>query len=206
MAQEMSKSFSTAIETGDVDRLGELLGEDPALATRPIPYFDNPKVQLPPLHLVCDAVFRGFYPGERALAAANLLLDHGVDANEVYAKSGDSYLIAAASLGAELVGLRLLKADADVQVRGLFGATALHWSALMGLDQLSSALLRAGAEIDLEDRKYKCTPLQWALHEWTEGAKPNHEGLRRACTVLIAAGARVPAGMPPELGEPPAEP
>ena len=59
---------------------------------------------MPPLHFVCDAVFRRLVTQEQALAMANVLLEAGVDADRVYAESGDTFLIAAASLGAERVG------------------------------------------------------------------------------------------------------
>lgn len=85
-----------------------------------------------PLHYVCDLVFRGLVGQEQALELADVLLAAGVDVDLAYARSADTFLIAAASLGAEDVASRLVERGADVTRRGLFGAPALHWAALMG--------------------------------------------------------------------------
>ena len=69
---------------------------------------------MPPLHFVGDAVFRGLASQDAALAMADVLLEAGVDPDRAYARSGDTFLISAASLGAQAVGLRLVERGAAV--------------------------------------------------------------------------------------------
>ncbi|MEM7306579.1 MAG: hypothetical protein AAF682_07910 [Planctomycetota bacterium] len=190
----MTEAIRASIESADADALRSLVEADPRLADADVAWGEGGKNVVPPLHFVCDAVFRGLADQEQALAMADVLLAAGVDPARAYAKSGDTFLIAAASLGAQSVGLRLVARGVDVGARGLFGATALHWSAIMGLDRLAGALLAAGAELELLDEQYDCTPLQWALHGWSEGTNGDRDGIPRVARVLVGAGARVPAG------------
>lgn len=188
----MSDEIERAIEAADVEALRTRVAEEPVRASAEVRCGAQRQHAIPPLHLVCDVVFRGRATQEQALEMADVLLDAGVDPELAYAKSGDTFLIAAASLGAERVGERLVELGADVRPRGLFGATALHWAAMLGLDRLARALLESGAELELRDSKYDCTPLQWALHGWGEGANGNREGIPRVTAVLVEGGARVP--------------
>ena len=126
----MTDVIRAVIEAGDADALESLVAADSALVDADVTFGPAGKHAVPPLHYVCDAVFRELATQEQALAMANVLLDAGVDPERSYARSGDTFLIAAASLGAELVGLRLVEAGVDVTPRGLFGATALHWAAI----------------------------------------------------------------------------
>jgi hypothetical protein len=197
----MTDAIRTAIEAGDVEGLRALVAADASLAVADVTWGEDKKIVLPPLHLVCDAVFRGLLTQERALALTNVLLGSGVDPEQAYAKSGDTYLIAAASLGAESVGLRLVEAGADVTKRGLFGATALHWAAYCGLEHLTRALVKAGGALELVDERYDCTPLQWVLHGWTTGSGGGRDGLARAARALVELGARVPASELERLGK-----
>jgi len=196
-----SKAIRSAIEAADADALETLVAAEPALADADIRFGENDKNVVPPLHYVCDVVFRKLVTQEQGLALADVLLEAGVDPERAYAKSGDTFLIAAASLGAERVGERLVDRGADVTPRGLFGATALHWSAIMGLDGLARELIRAGAELELADDEYDCTPLQWALHGWTAGTNGRREGLPLVAGVLVEAGARVPQDAAAELAK-----
>ena len=197
----MTDVIRIAIEAADADALRALVAADPALAAENVTWGEGGKNVVPPLHFVCDAVFRGLATQDQALAMADVLLDAGVDPDLAYARSGDTFLIAAASLGAESVGLRLLERGADVARRGLFGATALHWAALMGLDRLTRALAAAGTELELADTRYDCTPLEWALHGWTEGTSGQRDGIPRAARALVELGARVPPNAAEELTE-----
>lgn len=184
------------LEAGDVQALAALVARVPGAARALVRWGAGGKNTVPPLHFVCDCVFRGLIDQVTARALAEVLLAAGVDPAETYAKSGDTYLIAAASLGAEEVGLRLLEAGAGVTARGLFGATALHWAALMGCPRLAAGLLEAGAELELLDDEYQCTPLQWTYHAWTTDGESARSGPPRALAatarVLVRAGARVP--------------
>ena len=113
----------------------------------------------------------------------------GADVDARHEYHGDTPLIAAASLLVEDVGLRLVEAGADVSVRGLFGATALHWSAMHGLARLAGALISAGADIRRSDSEHDGSPLGWAVHGWKE----NKPGVPRTqpdvARLLVAAGA-----------------
>ena len=188
----MTDAIRIAIEAADVDGLRAQVVRDPALADADVTWGEGGKNVVPPLHFVCDAVFRGLATQDQALAMADVLLNAGVDPERPYAKSGDSFLIAAASLGAESVGLRLVEDGVDITRRGLFGATALHWAAMMGLDRLSRALVECGAELELVDTRYDCTPLQWALHGWQQGTGGQRDRIPRVVSLLVSRGARVP--------------
>ena len=114
----MTEAIREAIESADVERLRALVTENPSWADADVTWGDGGKNVVPPLHFVCDAVFRGLANQDQALAMANVLLDAGVDPELEYAASGDTFLISAASLGAESVGLRLLEAGVDVTPAG----------------------------------------------------------------------------------------
>ena len=188
-----------ALEAGDADALRALVAADPALRDADVRFGPDDRHAVPPLHYACDLVFREVVSQEQGLALAEVLLAAGVDADRVYAKSGDTFLIAAASLGAEGIGLRLLEHGVDIHGRGLFGATALHWAAFMGADRLAGALAAAGGELELRDVQHECTPLEWALHAWTDGTNGSREGVPRAARALVARGARVPADAAAQL-------
>lgn len=173
-----------AIESGDVRRLKELLTSDPSRAHTKVEWGPNNKNVVPPLHYCCDAVFRKLCTQEQALALADALIGAGADIHQSYAKSGDTFLISAASLGAEDIGLRLVELGADVHAQGLFGATALHWSAFMGLPRLVKALVKAGAPTDLKDRENDTTPLGWAQYAWKEGCN-GHRDQVPLCAELL---------------------
>lgn len=173
-----------AIEAGSAEEVLALLEADPSLAQTDIVWGPNGKNVVPPLHYCCDMVFQKRCSQEHALAMANALIDAGADIHQSYAKSGDTFLISAASLGAELLGLRLVELGADVHAQGLFGATALHWSAFMGLPRLTAALIEAGAPTDLPDKNYGSTPLGWAQHAWTEGCNGTRDSVP-ACAELL---------------------
>jgi len=190
----MTEAIKTAIDAGDVDALRALVAADRALADADVRFGPDDKHAVPPLHYVCDAVFRKAATQEQGLAMADVLLAAGVDPERAYAASGDTFLIAAASLGAQLVGLRLVERGVDVHPRGLFGATALHWSAHLGLDRLAEALANAGSDLELADAKYDCTPLEWTLHAWSSGTYVDRAGLPRVARVLVGRGARIPDG------------
>ncbi len=173
-----------AIEAADAALVKKLLATDPKLANVDIHFGPDGKNHVPPLHYVCDVVFRKLCSQGQALEMGNVLIDAGVDIHDVYAKSGDTFLIAAASLGAEDLGVRLVELGADVRAKGLFRATALHWSAMMGLPRLAAALIDAGAETELADATHKSTPLEWAQHAWNEGTNGNRDGIPAVAALL----------------------
>lgn len=180
--------FRTTIETGDVVALQELLAAVPGSANAPIRWGKNDGILTQPLHFVCDKVFDGTLPIERAVLLARALIEAGADIDH---QNGDP-LNAAASLGATEVGLLLLDAGARPDLRGLFGETALHWAATTGNAVLVQRLLETGAPVDVKDDKWEATPLGWALHGWGEPPPPGNHGHHREVVVyLVRAGAAV---------------
>jgi len=193
------KRLLAIVEQADVEALQQLIDAAPSSATVCLPCGNS---ELPALHLVCDAVFRGLITDEQGEQLARILLDAGEDVDRAFARSGDTFLISAASLGAERVGLLLLSRGADPHPKGLFGATALHWAALMGCVDLVGALVDRGAGVELRDAKYSCTPLEWALHSWEEGTPGPRARLPDVVRRLRAAGAAVPQAAKERLQRP----
>jgi hypothetical protein len=57
----------------------------------------------------------------------------------------------------------LLEKGADINCRGFFGASGLHWAAINGHKPLVNFLVAHGADIHLRDEEFHSTPLGWAL-------------------------------------------
>jgi ankyrin repeat protein len=74
----------------------------------------------------------------------------------------------------------LIQAGADVNSRGDFGNTPLHYAVFEG-DEYSTpivrALLAAGADPNLTDKRSGSTPLKWAQRE-------HHDGLNESIRLL----------------------
>jgi hypothetical protein len=184
---EMSMDVRTAINNGDAAALRQLLSEDSSRANELICWG---KCQTHPLHYISDMLFDGTLQKGKELPLVDALVQAGADIN--FNKNGKSEtpLIGAASLGAEEVGLRLLDAGARPELRGLFGETALHWSALLGEDRLTSRLIE-GSDVDLKDEKYGSPPLGWAIQGWSNPPAGNHGRQHEVVALLVAAGANV---------------
>ncbi len=74
----------------------------------------------------------------------------------------------------------LIQAGADVNSRGDFGNTPLHYAVFEGDEYsvpLVKALLAAGADPNLTDKRSNSTPLKWAQRE-------HHDGLGEAIRLL----------------------
>ncbi len=56
----------------------------------------------------------------------------------------------------------LAEAGADLDARGYFGASALHWAALNGREAVVRWLIEAGAQLGQRDPKFDATPAGWA--------------------------------------------
>jgi len=118
------------------------------------------------------------------------LIEAGADLDFQVDGKGDTPLIGAASLGAEDVGLALLDAGAESQLRGIFGETALHWAAMLGEDRLVNRLVER-SDLNLKDKKYNSPPLGWAIHGYFNPPAGNKGEQREVVALLVAAGARV---------------
>ena len=188
-----------AIEAGDAAGLRVVLQGDPDAANADV-RCGNGHVQ--PIHLVCDARFRHRFDDRVSVELLDVLLEAGADPRVTTAPHGDSLLIGAASLNAELVALRLLEVGADARTRGLFGATALHWAALQGHERLVPRLVEAGADVHLRDRQYRSTPIGWAVHAWCEGSQGDRDRLPGVVRMLRGFGGEVEPGHLERIGAP----
>jgi hypothetical protein len=76
------------------------------------------------------------------------------------------------------------------------GQTGLHWAAHGGHVDAVRALLRRHAPVDVKDERFSGTPLDWALHGWsdrkTDAAANN--SYHEVVTLLVAAGSPVEPG------------
>lgn len=197
----MIEQLQAAIEGGDDVALHALLAEQPSLANATIHWGEGGKNGSVPLHYVSDMQFEGPLAAERALPLVEILLAAGASINAPHERHGDTPLIAAASLYAEAIGKRLIQAGADVHARGLFGATALHWAALCGLEDLAAALIDAGADVELRDAEHEGTPADWAYHGWSGGGpRDRHRNQPRVVALLAAAGACIDSVNRDDLG------
>lgn len=184
--------IKTAIETMDAGALRRLLAEDPARADRLITWGEDKgqRILTHPIHYISDVLFN--YPAKkgRELDLVAALIDAGADINFQSAPRTDTPLIGAASLGAEDVGLELLRAGARTEIVGVFGETALHWAAHLGEARLAAGLIPC-SDLSFKDEKFGGTPLDWTLHGWRK-APPGSVGQHRAVVaLLVAAGAKV---------------
>ena len=184
----------TAIQNGDAAAPRQLLAEDSSRANELIRWGESKPCFTHPLHFISDMLFEGTLAQGMEIPLVDVLLVAGADLDfqrsREDGKKGDTPLIGAASLGAEDVALRLLAAGAKPDLRGMFGETALHWTALLGLDRLAAGLIR-GSNVNLRDEKYNSPPLGWAIHGWCDPPAGNHSRQREVVALLVAAGASV---------------
>ncbi len=64
--------------------------------------------------------------------------------------------------GQTAVAALLLERGADVNAKGVFGATALHWAAINGHKDTVAFLVAQGANLTVRDTKFDSTPAEWA--------------------------------------------
>ena len=72
------------------------------------------------------------------------------------------------------------------------GETGLHWAAFTGRVDIVKQLLERKVLLDVRDKRFGGTPLEWALHAWNEpplGAE--HERYYEVVALLASAGATV---------------
>ena len=94
-------------------------------------------------------------------AAAGLGLQHALEV--VWdPEAVDEAFVLACRNGHTEVARVLLARGADVNARGFFAATALHWAAINGHEETVRFLLAAGADPALRDEEFDSDALGWA--------------------------------------------
>lgn len=183
-----------AIRNGDAAALRCLLSEDASRANTLIHWGKHDCIHTHPLHFVSDMLFEGTLKRGTELPLIDALIEAGADLDfqreREDGKKSDTPLIGAASLAAEEVGLRLLEAGAQPELRGIFGVTALHWAAFLGEDRLTARLIQ-GSDINLRDERYHSPPLGWAIHGCYNPPPGNQGRQREVSALLVRAGAAV---------------
>jgi hypothetical protein len=179
-------TIQTAIDAGDAEGLNRALASFPGGANELISWGPGGKNVTHPLHYVSDMVFEKAISERVALGLVDALLKAGSDVNH---KQNETALHAAASLGTEEIGLRLIDAGAHPDVPGSFGETPLHWAAHQGQARLVARLLAAGAKTDIEDTRYGATPLGWARHGLANRLPGSSSGHDEAIALLERPGA-----------------
>ena len=177
------------LETQDAHALSHLLARQPHLTNAPVVEGDHAPH---PIHAVCDRVFDGRLESAKGLDFANALISAGADLDAIHPGNGDTLLISAISLSCPAIAHRLLDKGANPDPRGVFGATALHWAAIMGMPDLVKRLIDHGVYIFLRDTQYQGTPLGWAVQGRLD-PPPGARGGQVDCAALLVA-----AGLQPE--------
>jgi len=195
----------TAIETGNVTALRDLLATDPMLANRHVVWGSDNKIRTHPLHFVSDRLFDGTLDktqeADVAVGLVDALIHAGADLNHFSPDEShgepkcETPLNGAASLGAQEVGIRLIEAGAKTDVINLLGETSLHWAASLGLDRLVDRILRAEVtnqvSLHVSDSNWDATPLGWAMHGWFDPPPASAGRHREVVVALVRAGAKV---------------
>ncbi len=86
---------------------------------------------------------------------------------DIRGAASDAFYIACRN-GHTEVARFLLGQGADIDTRGFFGGTGLHWAAMNGHRETVEFLLESGARADLTDEQFEATPKGWAM----EGKHP----------------------------------
>jgi ankyrin repeat protein len=127
---------------------------------------------------------------DEAVRLAKVFLTHGANIDGDKDKDEGTPLLAAASLHAEQVGIFYIDYGADVHYTyKKDGASALHWAAFCGRDQLVERLIKSSAAIDEPDTVHQSTPTGWALHALMTNDKPNTHHQVPCIKLLLKAGA-----------------
>ena len=173
------------LDTQDANALSHLLAHQPHLTNAPVHEGEHAPH---PIHAICDRVFDGRLSEMQGLAFANALISAGADLDAIHPGNGDTLLISAISLSCPSIAHRLLDKGANPDPRGVLGATALHWAAIMGLPDLVKRLIDHGVYIFLRDAEYQGTPLGWAVQGRFEPPPGARDGQVECAALLVSAG------------------
>jgi len=79
----------------------------------------------------------------------------------------------------------LMDACVDPNLARPNGVTALHRAAETAAPEMAELLIARGAQVNVKDREFDATPLEWALHAQTQGDRRNdREALDRTIALL----------------------
>jgi len=119
------------------------------------------------------------------LSVAQLLLDHGADVNQQTENNGTALHHAVCSDDPDTsMAKLLLERRANPDATGIYGHTPLTMAASDGRVTFVQELVRAGANLEVQDRKEGATAMDWAAYE----------GHTACVEALVAAGANVSSG------------
>ncbi|HMG93182.1 MAG TPA: ankyrin repeat domain-containing protein [Chryseolinea sp.] len=185
----MVAELKSYISNNDRVGLRSLLSKHPHLVNEGIPYDETNPATAHPLHRICDGVFEKRYTDDEAVATAKIFLEFGADVNGgALIEKKDTPLIAAASLGADQVGILYIEHGANIHHAGCHGGTAIHWAAWCGRNILVKRLLEAGADVNKLCIDFRSTPLFWAIHGYKFGKGQNRHEQVECARILLEAG------------------
>ena len=189
----MQTDLFDRIVNNDLAGLKAALAANPVLANEGIVLKIDGKINPAkghPLHRICDAVFANKISDNQAIEIAKIFLEYDADIDGFMVQSDrNTPLIAAASLHAEQLGLFYIEKGANIfYAPPGDGATALHWAAYCGEDQLVEKLIEKGANINQQDTSYQSTPCGWAIHVLESGETNNLRHQLICIKLLLKAG------------------
>jgi ankyrin repeat protein len=85
----------------------------------------------------------------------------------------------------------LLERGVEPDVRNEGGESGLHWTSFGPYPAIARLLLERGATVNLRDKRYQSTPLDWTLFAWAKAEGPEREGGYELAALLVGAGAMV---------------
>lgn len=135
IAEGAAPNLYVAAGLGMLDRVRELFGEDRSLR------HDVPQLR-------CIDRIEGTYVRTTAPEDDRGVIDHAL---YIAARNGHDDVVAL-----------LLEKGADVDARGFFGGTGLHWAAINGHASTVAFLLEKGADPTLKDERWSTTPREYA--------------------------------------------
>jgi len=189
----MQTDLFNLIVNNDLAGLRAALAANPVLANEGVALNIDGKINPAKghsLHRVCDAVFANKVSDNQAIEIAKIFLEYGADINGFMVRNDlNTPLIAASSLNAEQLGLFYIEKSADIfYAPPGDGATALHWAAYCGRDQLVEKLIEKGAQVNQLDSNYQSTPCGWAIHLLESGDTNNLHNQLACIKLLLKAG------------------
>ena len=142
----------------------------------------------PAMHRAFDLAFEKQITPTDALDIARVLIAAGADPDARNTASGDSLLISAVSLCCPEAALMLVEHGADLEAKGLFNASPLHWAALLGFPDVCASLVDHNAELSDEDSEFGATPIEWAIHGWRTGTNGGTREQPACARIIRRAG------------------